>query len=162
MTESSGLQALVNELESVIMTNSQESFVQVTKQEWYSSDLFIQSHHMKQSGLEWLQEAKIPSSPVLRKLSTEVSAALSLGLLVLPYSKGCFPRGEGGGVLWSFHTYVGSGQFWDSKFWISLFCWVFRKINNFWGMKILWIIFGGLQKIGLYLGVISMQFRGFS
>ena len=31
-------------------------------------------------------------------------------------------------------------------------------MNIFWGMKILWIFLGGHHKIGLYLGVISMQF----
>ena len=30
------------------------------------------------------------------------------------------------------------------------------------GMKILWIFCGGHHKIGLYLGIISMQFRVFS
>ena len=35
-------------------------------------------------------------------------------------------------------------------------------MNEFWGMKILWIFFWGHQKIGLYLGVISMHFRIFS
>ena len=35
-------------------------------------------------------------------------------------------------------------------------------MNIFWGMKILWIFFGGLHKIGLYLGFISMHFRVFS
>ena len=30
------------------------------------------------------------------------------------------------------------------------------------GMKILWIFFGGHHKMGLYLGVISMDFRVFS
>ena len=38
----------------------------------------------------------------------------------------------------------------------------FRKINIFWGMKILWIFFGGHHKIGLYLVVISMHFWVFS
>ena len=37
--------------------------------------------------------------------------------------------------------------------------WGFQKNKYFWGMKTLWIIFGGLHKIGLYLGVISMYFR---
>ena len=32
----------------------------------------------------------------------------------------------------------------------------------FWGIKILWIFFGGHHKIGLYLGVVSMHFRVFS
>ena len=39
---------------------------------------------------------------------------------------------------------------------------VFRKINIFWGMKILWIFFWGHHKIGLYLEVISMHFKVFS
>ena len=36
------------------------------------------------------------------------------------------------------------------------------KKNIFGGMKILWIFFLGHHKIGLYLGVISMNFRVFS
>ena len=32
----------------------------------------------------------------------------------------------------------------------------------FFGMKILWIFFGGHHKIGLYSGVISMYFMAFS
>ena len=39
---------------------------------------------------------------------------------------------------------------------------VFRKLNIFVGMKILWIFFGGHHKIGRYLEVISMHFRVFS
>ena len=35
-------------------------------------------------------------------------------------------------------------------------------MDIFWGMKILWIFFGGHHKIGLYLGVISMNFNVFS
>ena len=38
----------------------------------------------------------------------------------------------------------------------------FRKLDIFWGMKILWIILGGHHKIGLYLKVISVHFRVFS
>ena len=34
-----------------------------------------------------------------------------------------------------------------------------HKNKYFLGMKILWIFLGGHQKIGLYLGVISMYFR---
>ena len=34
-------------------------------------------------------------------------------------------------------------------------------MNIFWGMKILWIFFGGQHKIGLYLGVTSMRLRSF-
>ena len=39
---------------------------------------------------------------------------------------------------------------------------VFRKLNIFKDMKILWIFFGGHHKIGLYLEVISMHFWVFS
>ena len=39
---------------------------------------------------------------------------------------------------------------------------VFRKINIFLDMKILWIFLWGHHKIGLYLVVISMHFRVFS
>ena len=35
-------------------------------------------------------------------------------------------------------------------------------MNIFWGMKILWIFFGGRHKIGLHLGVVSMHCRVFS
>ena len=38
--------------------------------------------------------------------------------------------------------------------------WVFRK-KYFWGMKTLWIYLGGRQKVGLYLGVISMHLGSF-
>ena len=31
-------------------------------------------------------------------------------------------------------------------------------MNIFWGMKVLWIFFGGHHKIGLYLGVIFRSF----
>ena len=41
------------------------------------------------------------------------------------------------------------------------FC-LFRKLNIFGGMKILWIFLGGHHKIGLNLEVISMHFRVFS
>ena len=34
-------------------------------------------------------------------------------------------------------------------------------MNIFWGMKFLWIFFGGHYEIGLYLGVSSMHFRVF-
>ena len=48
------------------------------------------------------------------------------------------------------------------NFWIAILFLVFRKMNIFGGMKILWTFFGGQHKIGLYLGVISMHFRIFS
>ena len=34
-------------------------------------------------------------------------------------------------------------------------------MNILWGMKILWIFFGGHHKIGLYLGVTSMRLWSF-
>ena len=68
---------------------------------------------------------------------------------LLVFSICWFPRGGGGGgVFWYFHTYVGSGNFWGSKFWISIFIGVFRKMNIFWGMQILWIFFGVITKLG--------------
>ena len=70
-----------------------------------------------------------------------------------------------------------------SKFWISIFFGVFRKINIFWGMKIMWIFFGVVTKLdyiwgsylcilwsflrswhrmGIFLGLLKFQifFRG--
>ena len=71
------------------------------------------------------------------------------------------PGGWAGGTL--ICSYVGSGHFLGgSKIKISIFLWIFRKINNFLGMKILLIFFWGHHKIELYLGVISMHFRVFS
>ena len=65
-------------------------------------------------------------------------------------------RPQGGTLIFSYILRLG---FKILNFNIS---WVFRKINIFLGMKILWIFFGGHHKIGLYLGVISMHFRIFS
>ena len=52
-----------------------------------------------------------------------------------------------------------------SFFWVQNFIFQyflgFSEKNN-WGMKILWIFFGGHQKIGLYLVIISMHFKVFS
>ena len=39
--------------------------------------------------------------------------------------------------------------------------WVFSEKLIFWGLKIAWIFLGGHHKIGLVLGIISMQFRVF-
>ena len=44
----------------------------------------------------------------------------------------------------------------------NYFCFFFRKLNIFWGMKILWVFLGGHHKIRVYLGVISMHFKFFS
>ena len=70
------------------------------------------------------------------------------------------PRGGGGGGALIFSYIRRLGSFLCVKFRISIFVWVFRKVNIFLGMKLLWIIFGDHHKIGLYLGVISMHFRG--
>ena len=76
----------------------------------------------------------------------------------------CYPGRGGGGGGYSnifIHTYVGSGHFWGAKKRISIFFGVFRKINIFWGLKILWIFFSGHHKIRLDLGVISLHLRIF-
>ena len=53
---------------------------------------------------------------------------------------------------------IGSGYFMGvQNFEFQYFS--FRKLNIFWGMKILWIFFGGHHIIRLYLEVISMHFR---
>ena len=54
--------------------------------------------------------------------------------------------------------YVGSGHF----FLVQYFWGFSEKLKFVLGMKILWIFFGGLHKIGLYLGVISMHFCHFN
>ena len=38
-------------------------------------------------------------------------------------------------IFMIFHTYVASAYFWGSKFWISIFLGVFRKMNIFWGYE---------------------------
>ena len=94
--------------------------------------------------------------------------------------------GGGGGTPIPFDTCVGSGYFFlsfKSLNYIILFIYLFiffiffflfyfffffwggggvRNIDIFGGMKILWIFLGGLDKIGLVLGVSSMYFRVFS
>ena len=42
--------------------------------------------------------------------------------------------------------------FWVQNIECHYFLGVFRKMNIFWGMEILWIFFGGHHKIGLHLG----------
>ena len=56
-----------------------------------------------------------------------------------------------------FQTYVGFFGFKILNF--TIFGGVFRKMNTFRGIKILWIFLGGHHKIRLYLGVISIHFR---
>ena len=69
----------------------------------------------------------------------------------------CYPRG----VLWYFHTYVGSVHFLGLKFWISIFFWAFRKNNIFGGHEDFVDIFWGSSQYWASLRVISMQFRFF-
>ena len=53
-------------------------------------------------------------------------------------------RGSDPGGGYSDSSYIRRlGSFLGSKFWISIFFGVFRKMNIFWGMKILSIFFGG-------------------
>ena len=72
------------------------------------------------------------------------------------------PGGLGGGTVKFSHIRRFGSFFWVQNFEFQYFLGVFRKINIFGGMKILWIIFWGHYKIGLYLVVISMHFRDFS
>ena len=75
-----------------------------------------------------------------------------------------FNEGGGGGVLWYFHTCIGSGHFLGSKIWIPLLSIFggFQKHEFFLGYEDFVDIFWGHHKIGLYLGVIFMYFRDFS
>ena len=66
-----------------------------------------------------------------------------------------------GGVLWYFHTYVGSGHFLGVKNLNFNIFGGFQKNKYFFGYEDFVHIFGGHHKIGLYLGVISMQFSFF-
>ena len=67
------------------------------------------------------------------------------------------PRGGGGGTL-IFSCIRRLGSFFLVKILNFNIFWVFRKIDIFLGVKILWIFFWGHHKIRLYLGVISMHF----
>ena len=74
-------------------------------------------------------------------------------------STGASPRGGGGGVLWYFHTYVGSGYFSGFKILNFNIFWGFSEKKNW-----VWRICGyflGQHKIGLYLVVISMHLGSF-
>ena len=69
-------------------------------------------------------------------------------------------RKGGGTVIFSYIRRLGPfflGQIFEFQYFL-----VFRKMNIFWGMNILWIFFRGHPKIGLVLGVIFMYFRVFS
>ena len=71
--------------------------------------------------------------------------------------------GGGGTLIFSYIRWLGPFFFffWGGvqNFEVQYFWGVFRKINVFWGMKILWIFFRGHHKIGLYSVLISMHFR---
>ena len=71
----------------------------------------------------------------------------------------CNPGGWGGGTL--IFSYIRRlGSFFGFKILkFNIFGGGFRKMNIFWGLKILWIFFRGHHKISLNLGVISMHFR---
>ena len=71
------------------------------------------------------------------------------------------PGGGGGTLIFSYIRRL-VPFFWDQIFEFQYFLGVFRKMNIFLGMKILWLFFGGHPKIGLVLGVTSMYFRVFS
>ena len=63
------------------------------------------------------------------------------------------PRGGGGGGTLIF-SYIGRlGQFfWVPNFEFQYFFLVFRKMNIFWGMKILWIFFWSSQNWTIFKG----------
>ena len=70
--------------------------------------------------------------------------------------KGSDRRVAGGGTLiYSYILRRLGPYFWLKILNFNIFR-VFRKINVFWGMKILWIFFGGHHKIGLILGVMCL------
>ena len=58
-----------------------------------------------------------------------------------------------GGLLWYFHTYVGSGHFFflggGVKLRVSISMRFSEKNEFFGGMKILWIIFRVIKNLGL-------------
>ena len=66
-------------------------------------------------------------------------------------------RGGGGTLIFSYIRRLGS--FLGVQNFEFQYFGGFRKINIFWGMKILWIFLGVHHKIGQYLGVFSMHFR---
>ena len=72
------------------------------------------------------------------------------------------PRGGGGGrggtLIFSHIRRLGP-FFWVQNSEISIFLGVFRKINIFGGMKILWIFFWGHHKIGLVWGSFLCNLR---
>ena len=88
---------------------------------------------------------------------THVYAHIFAQILVKPllshlHKAGFLHRGGGGGVLWYFHTYVGSGYFlWFKILNFNIF-WGFEKNEYFWGYEDFVDIFLGHHKIGLVWG----------
>ena len=71
-----------------------------------------------------------------------------------------YPQGGGGTPIFSHIRRLGL-FFLGSKFWISIFLGVFRKMNNFLGYKDFLDIFWGSSQNWASLRVISMHFRVF-
>ena len=69
------------------------------------------------------------------------------------------PHGGGGTLIFSHIRRL--GLFFGFKILNFNNYWVFRKMNIFLDMKILWIFFGGSSRNWASLRVISMHFRGF-
>ena len=78
------------------------------------------------------------------------------------YSVQLIPGVGGGGVLWYFHTYVGSGHFLGFKFFYFNIFWGFQKNEYSLGYEDFEDIFGGSSQIWTILRVISMHFVVFS
>ena len=73
-----------------------------------------------------------------------------------------YPSGVGYSDIFIHIAYVGSGHLLGFKILNFNIFGGFQKMIFLGGMKILWIFCGGHHKIGLYLGITSMQFRVFS
>ena len=70
------------------------------------------------------------------------------------HTQGCV-----GGILRYVHINVGSDHFWGVK--ISIFRGFSEKTYNCWCMKKLWIFLWGHNKIGIFLGLISIHSSDF-
>ena len=97
--------------------------------------------------------------PIKTEISTNEEVSCSKSLEWCIYHSGVEPRG--GGVLWYFHTYVGSGYFWVQNSEFQYFWGFWEKCIFLGGMKILWIFFGGSSQNWASLRVISKHFRVF-
>ena len=128
------------------------SFHQVYRQYWNTGFSNKYTHRLthywlKGDSLEFI----VFMPPTLEKLKGHIAIGLSVLVCVRP------PKG----VLWYFHTYVGSGHFLGLKILNFNIFWGFQKNEYFFCMKILWIFFGGHHEIGLYFRVISMHIGSF-